>query len=359
MRNKRDRAFKRKFYALSGSDAITNMEGAAHSFITPLVPIWMHGDYIYRGHHGVVDFPDQVVDGTKVQTARRVVLSALIQPDFETSQVMYAVSVLGAEPFLGEEIDLATFTVPSVKEKQDDAKRAAYDLRLRKHMVYHLVGSHTLPARSAVTPMTEDEAISYLEDGRSPVNQYVTPRHDADAALSLELLFRSACETLANELSAVEAACPQGYVFTASPPVIFARTLGPTLLNRLFIRALAHIAERNPLPRLRAFAFGDHADPAVVPLVAAALAHLPQVAVLRRADLFPDPPGTYTPPAGAEGALLLIHNNSDGFGQNIEYEAVTSLDGAIGSYSSAAASLRRDRPDLVDHMLPAAARLVI
>jgi hypothetical protein len=50
-----------------------------------------------------------------------------------------------------------------------------------------------------------------------------------------------------------------------------------------------------------------------------------------------------------EGAILVIHNNSDGFGQNIETEnAFGSLDGAIGANSSAAASLRRDRKDLLD-----------
>ena len=47
--------------------------------------------------------------------------------------------------------------------------------------------------------------------------------------------------------------------------------------------------------------------------------------------------------------MLVIHNNSDGFGQNIETEGmVGSLDGAIGSSSSAAASLERNRKDLLD-----------
>ncbi|KDE09372.1 hypothetical protein MVLG_00279 [Microbotryum lychnidis-dioicae p1A1 Lamole] len=44
---------------------------------------------------------------------------------------------------------------------------------------------------------------------------------------------------------------------------------------------------------------------------------------------------------------LVIHNNSDAFGQNIETESRGgSLDGAIGERSSAAAGLRRDRKDL-------------
>ena len=54
----------------------------------------------------------------------------------------------------------------------------------------------------------------------------------------------------------------------------------------------------------------------------------------------------------AEGAMLVVHNNSDGFGQNIETEhALGSLDGAVGSNSSAAASLHRGREDLLDFIL--------
>jgi hypothetical protein len=54
----------------------------------------------------------------------------------------------------------------------------------------------------------------------------------------------------------------------------------------------------------------------------------------------------------AEGSMLVVHNNSDGFGQNIETEyALGSLDGAVGSNSSAAASLYRGREDLLDFIL--------
>jgi len=50
--------------------------------------------------------------------------------------------------------------------------------------------------------------------------------------------------------------------------------------------------------------------------------------------------------------MLVVHNNSDGFGQNIETEyALGSLDGAVGSNSSAAASLYRGREDLLDFIL--------
>lgn len=49
-----------------------------------------------------------------------------------------------------------------------------------------------------------------------------------------------------------------------------------------------------------------------------------------------------------KGTTLVLHNNSDGFGQNIETEGVSSLDGALGVYSSAAAGLHRKRKDLME-----------
>lgn len=45
---------------------------------------------------------------------------------------------------------------------------------------------------------------------------------------------------------------------------------------------------------------------------------------------------------------LVLHNNSDAFGQNIETEGETSMDGVIGYNSDAAVQLERGRSDLVN-----------
>ena len=48
---------------------------------------------------------------------------------------------------------------------------------------------------------------------------------------------------------------------------------------------------------------------------------------------------------------LIVHNNSDAFGENIKYEGCSSLDGAIGCYSNAACCLDCERTDISDHIM--------
>lgn len=138
---------------------------------------------------------------------------------------------------------------------------------------------------------------------------------------------------------------------TYDPPSIFAATFSPTLLNLLYIRALRHVASSNPLPSLRIFAFNTYADPSLLPLVARALSSQPHVLVLSRAELFSLDGYLNTGLKEMKGTTLVLHNNADGFGQNIETEGCTSLDGAIGVYSSAAAGLHRDRRDLMSSIM--------
>ena len=73
-----------------------------------------------------------------------------------------------------------------------------------------------------------------------------------------------------------------------------------------------------------------------------------------KSSLFAGPRNTYDPKGieGGEEAWLVIHNNSDAFGQNIETEGSSgSMDGAIGANSSASATLERRRKDLLDYVI--------
>ncbi|KZV64697.1 hypothetical protein PENSPDRAFT_690535 [Peniophora sp. CONT] len=350
LRDKKSSALGVKFVR-GKRDAITNMEGALHTFVTPLAPIFLHGDYRYRHGHQMV--PLTTHHGR--QGARVVVLSALIQPDFEDAQVMVELSRLGFEPFLGLELS-QSFTIPSVEEKQNDSTRTQYDIALKRHIVAHLVSARILPSLNDITPSSvEDTEARLAESIRNSSVRAATVRQfvklDSGKVLSLELLLNTALESARNEFRALERLCENGYVYTFDPPSIFARRISANLLNRLQFGALQILVKDTPLPRMRAYAFNDYADPEALHLLRSALSGQPRISIMSKAALF-NSSGAYAPPDPCRGAILVIHNNSDGFGQNIETEyASGSMDGIIGSYSSAAASLHRQHPHLLDNLL--------
>ncbi|KZV96857.1 hypothetical protein EXIGLDRAFT_732164 [Exidia glandulosa HHB12029] len=365
MRNKKDVALAVKFVqSAHPPDAVTNMEGVMHTFVTPIVPIKMHGDYAYRGRHSVEPFADTQ---TKHQKARDVVLSALVQPDFEGYKVMLELAGLRSTPTLGRPLP-ADIHIPSVEAKQDFGQRTEYDTRLCLHMIYHLVSSHRLPAAgsSSLSPVKEADAYDLLHrvtSGSLPAsavqNVFVKVDRPSVPLLSLEILFMTAYHQLRNELSALERLCAhQGYVYTSDPPSIFAQILGSAkLLVRCQAAALRALLDSSPttLSAMRAFAFNNYADQGALLLFKEALAtKAPHVAVVSKSSLFKGGSNgrRYTPThEGMRGALLVLHNNSDAFGQNVETEGSSSLDGAIGCASSAAASLHRCHPHLLDHVV--------
>lgn len=368
MRNKRDSAITTKY--LSGT-AITNGEAAMHSFVTALVLATQCGDYAWRGGHTAVEL------GTSARgrrLGRRVVVSTALHNDFEDSQVAELFFALGDE-LVGRDLRLRQggqrFIVPSVAEKNKPVFRRAYDERLRQHAVYHLLPDRRLPPRDELQhwPWTVDGTIarlvlhlqitwSYARE--TPIallaGRSVRLSAPSTSILSLPLLLATHIASLANELSALEALTgPEGYVYTFQPPSIFARRLPAELSLLLVICALREIvlASAQPeaavkLARLRAFALSTHSPAlsSLFPLLRLSLvAHIPALAL---SSLFPAPSQTYAPPASLARATLVIHNNSDAFGQNIESEqSGGSVDGVVGAWGDASRGLRRDRSDLL------------
>jgi hypothetical protein len=354
MRKKKNSALGVKFQAhRTPPDEITNMEGALHTFVTPLVLAYLHGDYIYRGGHCMTRFTS--IDN--MQQARLVIISAQIQPDFEGPDVLLALAALKENPLPGSSLPNG-FLFPDVATKQIATERAAYDISLKRHMVGHLTQEARLHSiREAAAQMTESP-IALLESfirSPSPNPANLTSTYfklPYGSILSLELLFNTALYQLRNELSALETLCPQGYVYTSDPPSIFAREIGSTILNRLQFAALKHLAAENAFLNMRVFAFNDYTDHGAINLLKAALSNQPHVMVVPKSALFKGPRSTYAALPSTEGALLVLHNNSDAFGQNIETEWESgSMDGAIGANSSAAASLKRDRSDLISNLM--------
>lgn len=371
MRKKKNGALGVKF---ERGDEITNMEGAMHTFVTPvLAKCEMYGDYKFAGMHGVAKFgAKSPVSGgnSKNHITRSVVLSDSIQMDFENKEVMLRVCRLEKEPVIGRDLSsYSSWKILDLEAKQNTTLRNEYDETLRRHMVYRLTKERMLPsieqAKNQYKIWSTEETIEILE------NETLWTQHANDIErghffsrlqnkdiVSLEPLYYTAEHQARNELAALEVLCPQGYVYTYDPASIFAHHIGAKILNRLMARAVRKICNLHGLPNMRLFAFNDYADKGVINILRGQLmkgsvgSYIP---VISKQQLFGGPGGS----AGlydvshikeAEGAMLVVHNNSDAFGQNIETESMSgSLDGAIGSSTSAAAGLDRSREDLLDY----------
>ena len=135
MRRKNDSALASKF-APGRRGVITNMEGVLHTFLTPLVGALMHGDYQYQGGHGVSEFP--IVDGR--QQARRVVVSASVQMDFEFNSVMMEACRVNVAEVVGRELG-RDWRVLGDEDKWKGKGLEAYEDGLKSHLVAHLVAS--------------------------------------------------------------------------------------------------------------------------------------------------------------------------------------------------------------------------
>ncbi len=352
MINKKDTAIWVKY--VSG-DQITNMEGALHTFVTPICSIHMVGDYCWKGGHNIEPFQQG--------SARPVVMSAAVQPDFEAvrprsrcdKNVMLGVVSLTEKPCHGVDLrdDIA---IPSAQEKTKAEVRAEYDEGLKKHMVYHLTASHQLPSKTEVKPMNSQEAINWVE-GQIQAGESFDPSSIQDQfalirghIISLEALFNVYVHQLRNEFSALEALLPQGYIYTIDPAKIFAGQLGGAeVMNRLQILAFKYLAEENGFVHLKVLAFNDFADFPCIKLLRAAFKTQKDVEVVPKSSLFKGENGHYQV-EHSEYALVL-HNNSDGFGQNIEHEVSKgSMDAILGEFSDAAGVLKRERQDLLNQV---------
>ena len=337
MRNKKNSALSIKY--LKG-DEITNFEGALHTYVTPIGVITLSGDYVYEGYHSIKKFGDG--------KGRQAVLSAAIHPDFENEEVMLQVAGLRDVAIAGEKIEEAKFQIPSAKRKKNDELRTQYDSSLLKHLIYHLTSEHSLPSTHECSFVDLDFLESLI---KSDVDIFSEVQNKAIElnyyALSVEILLNSYIHQLRNEFSVLEQCCPNGYVYTISPPRIFAAEIGTSnviFLNRLQTLAFKVLLQSSEFRNLKIIAFCDAGDHDNIEMLENVFADK-GVKVISRSALFSGEDETYN---GPEGLTLVLHNNSDAFGQNIETEGPSSLDGIIGSYSDAAWMLKRDRDDLLD-----------
>jgi len=343
MAAKKDSAIGEKY---TQGDKLTNMEGALHTYMTPIVPITMSGDYKYDPvhKHTVVPFA--------AQQGRQVVLSAAIHPDFEkggTNAVMLPLCEITATGVKGAPLP-AKFADPKTINRDNETVRKEYDTALKEHLIYQLTAGQGLPKLADV--VKAGNKLSYAE-GQALLEKILSDSTIKDPltllkgkciemqgkVISLEVLYNSYLEQIRNEFSVLDATLPQGYVYSLDPPRIFARQLdedkGPIILNRLQALAMRQILPS--CKNLKKVAFNDFADKGMIALMKKALPKT--IAVQAKSELFDAATGHYK---GDAKYALVIHNNSDAFGQNIEHEgAGGSIDGAIGSFSDAAKALQR------------------
>jgi hypothetical protein len=439
MRHKKDRALGVKYMR---GDAITNMEGALHTFLTPLGAVRLSGDYRFLGSHDIAGFT--AINGK--EQARRAVMSFAVQPDFEKDNVMLPVVRLDdSAPRDGAPLRSEDYLLTR-EQRRDDKARARYDEALRAHMTFHLTRAHRLPSAqqvlahhhaasssssssssstaaapaasasgstsagpssssslpsstavhsyAAAMKLLEQLVLSSSESSSSESNaiaqriehQFLRWRPQAASCplLSLEVLFWTYVHQLRNEFSVLDACCggppTQGYVYTIDPPAIFAQGLGDggadaaALLNRVQTLAFAFllrggggggdgggqagaagdaaasssaassgessevtaaaaagaapVAAEAPFRNLRVLAFNDYRDRPALTLLSRVFASTrPSVRVVSKASLFDfsaSALGTARQYTGPAGCALVLHNNSDAFGQNIETEGMSS-----------------------------------
>ncbi|KAG9947313.1 hypothetical protein KCU85_g5840, partial [Aureobasidium melanogenum] len=354
MRCKKRTALAVKFQK---GDKITNMEGAMHTFVTSLELAWLHGE---RGYNKGHTFTPYLPSGN-FRRGRQVLISNMIHQDFETDEVMMTLASLTKS----KTTLIADFEIPSTEEKQSDDVRNRYDDALRRLMVCSLVLDGELPSIEvgSAKAMSRTQAKSFLAkkvleaDCRNVLEQvrnslfWLTATSKRDIPLlSLELLVATAYHQFRNEMDALERICKhQGYIYTFSAPKIFIEEFGSEdgLMACIYAAELKHYLQTTKPRKMRVFQLPE------VPgqwglWMRTALSAAPEVRVMTKQELYSkeDPSDCYNPPY--EGTMLVLHNCSDAFGQNIRYETgAGSLDAIIGRFTSAAGSLLNDREDLV------------
>ena len=333
MRDKKNLALGVKYQP---GDKITNMEGALHTFVTPLCHILMTGDYLWKGQAVGKNFGNNKV--------RPVILSAAINPNFETKSVMMPLVSVCEKSIEGKPFDLTE--IPPCSSKDE-----IYESNLQKLMIYHLSPDHRLPALCEIAPrqiLNPKQAESLLESTLNLPPSNSRPLKGLfmrykDYVISLEILYHVYIEQIQNEFKILNSNIPQGYIYTINPPSFFAKELGGSaILNRLQMLAYKKLARDGLFSNMKVLAYNNYADPKMVRLFQKVLPH---VNVISQYKLY-DPDGPLH--KRDQKIALVLHNNSDAFGQNIEFEETSSQDGMIGSFSNAACALKRDRADLVD-----------
>ncbi|KAI9052351.1 hypothetical protein LZ554_003701 [Drepanopeziza brunnea f. sp. 'monogermtubi'] len=259
------------------------MEGAMHTFVTPIVPRYeIEGDYSFAGGHQVLPFGNMMVSGgageggeRSVRRTRSVVTGAAIQLDFEqpvglgAGQVMGNLCTLRSKEVVGGgdllNSGAAAFQMPTRPSAQTEQGRSRC-IRCRAEGALNaknLAGAADHHHSRASSPSAARRKSSCAYRGRRSCRWRCSSSPRARPGRLERVL-------------APRAAVPRfraTSTYTYDPASVFAGAIvGAAILNRLFIAAVRHLAAHTPLRNMAIFGFNDYAEERALALLASALA---------------------------------------------------------------------------------------
>ncbi len=342
-KNKRAGAIGEKY---KPNTKITNMEGALHTFVTFILPTTLAGDPGWDNGYVINRRPDHL--------GREVVLSTAIQPDFESRAVLWDLLHVSENSIQGESVSadfkpLAERFPPDSSEFREALPN--YEDQLKRHMISFLTEEKRIPGSNEegvekLEGWKAMQLIRHLIEGEVPgakdLKNVVLSLGQREE-FCLEALFNLVLEQIRYELSALDQLLPQGYVYSIDPPKIFTRYLGDggtRLLNHLQVFALRCLRDEGAhFQNLKCIAFNNFEEFDSSLDLMQKVFHDRGVEIISKKELY-DENGNYKVPANM---ALVIHNNSDAFGQNIQSEeGKSSLDATVGQASDAAVSLNQE-----------------
>jgi hypothetical protein len=236
---------------------------------------------------------------------------------------MLPVVSIGENEIKGKSLDLQNcklfHEIQEDKGLKMDEILELYEEQLKNHMIYHLTKEHRVPSIHQSKKMYPKEANQFLEDlimkdelsfDLSKICLVLN-----DHWISLEILFNIYVEQIRNEFTVFENYLPQGYVYTINPPRIFAGSIGyenVSILNRIQILAFKSFVSN--IKHLKCLGFDDFADKGAVFLYYNIFQNT-KVEILAKKKLTSSD-GRYKYKNDKNFALI-IHNNSDAFGENM------------------------------------------
>jgi hypothetical protein len=315
---------------------ITNVEAIYAQLQVQLVAAHATGDIVYQG----------AKSRFQGDLGRPVIVSTNIHPDYEL-------------PGAGKVMALLTEVTESPKRKLlADVLKYDTDEGLLDALVHH----HTadgLPSLSELTANKENRyTLLNLEEAKQEIEKRITGetgtlqnvfvKLPSGEIHSLEALYTHYLLQLKNELLGLESLTPHGYVYTIDPPQIFARQFDSKLMTRLQILAFKQLNSEFELKGLKVIGFNEVGHPGTVDLLKSVFG---DKAVAKVPGIYSDGP---TPKYMLkQDWALVIHNNSDAFGNNLVNEGgFGSLDAAVGALTTAAVALRPSQPNRLTYCYP-------